>query len=260
MKKKALQALILAVLAITLVVCSVLGTLAFLSSSTTVTNVFTIGNVGIQMFESKVNPDGTKVNPESTVKDADANSYHLLPGSKYTKDPTIYINADSDKSYLFVKVRNTISSIEENKPDTYDTIAEQMATHGWQYFCPSVTVGDIYVYTGGGENGDTVGDSALITDAAVLSDILAKKRTAMPVGGVKAQQAIDIFDYFEIADDADVSIHGGSSIILTAYAIQTAGFVDDPDGTPDGKTAVQKAWEAIVATYATEGAGSSVNS
>ena len=107
MKKKLLTALALTMAAVTLVVCSVWATVAYLTASSGVSNVFTVGDVSITMFETKVNSDGTPVEPREEV---DANSYHLLPNKKYTKDPTIRINSKlkDDEMFLYVKSSNLV--------------------------------------------------------------------------------------------------------------------------------------------------------
>lgn len=106
-----------------LVVASVLGTMAYLTSQTeTVTNTFTVGNVEITLDETDVTPMG--------VKDTDArvkgNEYKLIPGHTYIKDPTVHVDTDSEESWLFVKVVDEIADIEA---DT--TVAAQMAANGW---------------------------------------------------------------------------------------------------------------------------------
>lgn len=106
-----------------LVVASVLGTMAYLTSQTkTVTNTFTVGNVAITLDETDVTPMG--------VKDTDArvkgNEYKLIPGHTYIKDPTVHVDTDSEESWLFVKVVDEIAGIEA---DT--TVAAQMAANGW---------------------------------------------------------------------------------------------------------------------------------
>ena len=87
MKKKT-KALMLVLCAVLLVTASVLGTMAYLTSTDEVVNTFTVGQVAITLDEAKVNPDGTAVTPAERVK---ANAYHLLPGHAYTKDPTVHV-------------------------------------------------------------------------------------------------------------------------------------------------------------------------
>ena len=102
------KALLLSLCAVLLVVASVMGTMAYLTSTDTVTNTFTVGNVQITLDEAKVNPDGTLVPNAERVK---ANSYKLLPGRTYIKDPTVTVKAGSEPSY--VKMTVTFSKANE---------------------------------------------------------------------------------------------------------------------------------------------------
>lgn len=95
MKTKS-KALLLTLCAVLLVAASVLGTMAYLTSSDTVTNTFTVGKVEIKLDETDVtNPTGPRVQ---------ANSYKLMPGTTYTKDPTVTVKAGSEESYVRMKV------------------------------------------------------------------------------------------------------------------------------------------------------------
>lgn len=91
------KALLFTFCAVLLVVASVLGTMAYLTSSDTVTNTFTVGKVNIDLDEAKVDKNGVVVSPEERVK---ANTYHLLPGHEYVKDPTVTVKAGSEESYV----------------------------------------------------------------------------------------------------------------------------------------------------------------
>lgn len=117
------KTLILAACAIMLVCATIAGTLAYLTSTDTVTNTFTVGNVSIKLDEAKVDVNGKAVTPEQRVKE---NKYKLLPGQTYSKDPTIHVQAGSEDCYVFVKVENDLSNIEGGT-----TIARQMLTNGW---------------------------------------------------------------------------------------------------------------------------------
>ena len=104
------KALLLTFGAVLLVAASVLGTLAYLTSTDKVVNTFTVGNVKITLDEADVKTDGTyKENQETRVE---ANEYHLLPGHSYIKDPTVHVDATSEDCYVFVKVENGISAYE----------------------------------------------------------------------------------------------------------------------------------------------------
>lgn len=106
-----------------LVVASVLGTMAFLTSKDQVNNTFTVGKVAITLDEAKVTDMGAPVAKADRVK---ANTYKLIPGHNYTKDPTIHVAADSEDSWIFIKVENGLTSI-INTP----TIESQITDNGW---------------------------------------------------------------------------------------------------------------------------------
>lgn len=95
------KALLLTLCAIALVVATVFGTMAYLTSTDEVVNTFTVGKVAITLDEAKVNADGTAVTPAERVK---ANSYKLMPGHTYTKDPTVIVLEGSEESYVRMKV------------------------------------------------------------------------------------------------------------------------------------------------------------
>lgn len=95
------KALLLTLCAVLLVAASVMGTMAYLTSTDEVNNTFTVGNVKITLDEAKVNTDGTPAAPAERVK---ANEYKLLPGHTYTKDPTVTVIKGSESSYIRLKV------------------------------------------------------------------------------------------------------------------------------------------------------------
>ncbi len=100
MKTKS-KALLLTLCAVLLIAASVLGTMAYLTSSAEVKNTFTVGKVEIKLDEAKVTADGIPVEGADRVT---ANSYKLMPGTTYTKDPTVTVKAGSEESYVRMKV------------------------------------------------------------------------------------------------------------------------------------------------------------
>ena len=100
MKTKS-KALLLTLCAVLLVAASVMGTMAYLTSTDKVENTFTVGKVAIKLDEAKANTDGSLVEGAARVK---ANEYKLLPGHTYTKDPTVTVKAVSESSYVRMKV------------------------------------------------------------------------------------------------------------------------------------------------------------
>lgn len=100
MKTKS-KALLLTLCAVLLVAASVLGTMAYLTSTDEVNNTFTVGSVAITLDEAEVDENGTPVEPAARVK---SNEYKLMPGHTYTKDPTVTVEKGSESSYVRMKV------------------------------------------------------------------------------------------------------------------------------------------------------------
>ena len=169
---------------------SIGGTIAYLTSTDKVENSFTVGKVAITLDEAQVNTDGTAVAPAARVK---ANTYKLMPGHPYTKDPTVHVDADSEDSWIFVKVENGISDIEAAEAtgeNAYTPIAKQIANNGW----------------------------ALLDNQ---TNIYYKKYTA----SATAEKDLTVFSNFKISDN--VTTWGNAAdakITVTAYAVQADGF------------------------------------
>lgn len=114
--KNAKKILALLLCAVLLVGASVAGTLAYLTSNDIVTNTFTVGKVEITMDEADVTEYGVAIEGATRV---DKNTYKLIPGHSYVKDPTIHVGAESENCWLFVKIENgnahaTINGLETN--------------------------------------------------------------------------------------------------------------------------------------------------
>lgn len=124
MKTKS-KALLMTLCAVLLVAASVLGTMAYLTSTTgEVKNTFSIGKIAITLDEAKVDLDGVAVTPATR---GNGNAYKLVPGHTYTKDPTVHvIDENSENSYIFVKVVNGIAAYEADTK-----IAAQIVAKGW---------------------------------------------------------------------------------------------------------------------------------
>lgn len=95
--KNVKKALLLFLCVAAIVGVTVMGTLAWLTDQSTVKNTMTVGKVDITVDETKVNPDGTEVPDADRVTE---NTYHLIPGKEYIKDPTMTVNKDSEESYV----------------------------------------------------------------------------------------------------------------------------------------------------------------
>lgn len=225
-KKKALIVLCALVSVVVIVATSVLATVALLTSSATVANTFTIGNVGIKMLESKVTLEGELFDEGKTK--VDANVYKLVPNKTYIKDPVITVDAESEKSYLFITVRNDIAAIAaDDAANGKPSIAYQLKQNGWAEY-GEVATGKIYVYTGVASKND-VAPGAMLDNGKFDHD----KEAALVVPG-----SYPVFQTFSIAEDADVSKYGAAKININAFAIQKAGMSN-----------VDNAWEKVLEIY-----------
>jgi len=203
--RKLRKVLLVTCCALALVAISVGATLAYLTDTEAVTNVFTVGKVGISLDEAKTDTDGNKeldvkgneirINNTNSGNDGYTNKYHLIPGESYTKDPTVHVDADSESSWIFVKVENGIANIE----DSENTIASQIKDNGWTAL-PNV----VNVYYKAYEKGVTEKDL-----------VVFESFTLKGAGLVNGE-----------ADEGEFSIddYADANITVTAYAIQMAGF------------------------------------
>lgn len=129
MKSKFTKILCLVMGAILLITGTVAVTLAYLKDETElVNNTMTIGKVVIDLDEAKVNEDGVVQGNERVKK----NTYKLVPGNTYTKDPVITIEAGSENCWVFfgLHIDESVEGVLDN--DGNEAIRKQLAAKGWQ--------------------------------------------------------------------------------------------------------------------------------
>ncbi len=162
------------------------GTVAYLTStSAQVTNTFSVGNVNITLDEKDVT--------NGTTGRVTENSYKLIPGSDYEKDPTVHVKTPSERCYVFIKVENGLGTAEKAAGGAYKTIAEQMAEKGWN---PVAGHAGYYCYK------DVVDASAADVNLVVFEQF-----------GIKGELS-----------DTEYAALNGKTIKLIACAIQAEGF------------------------------------
>lgn len=201
--RKLKKAALLLCSAVLLVCISIGATVAYLTSTDKVTNTFTVGNVKITLDEAKVDANGAKVKDEegNDVARVQANSYKLMPGHTYTKDPMIHVDAASENCWLFVKVENGIAAIE----DANKTIAAQMTANGWTLVENTTNIYKYKETVSGGANIPVFGEFA-ISNAVI--------------GGMKPITTDGAGDDGKLYLDE----YKNAKIVITAYAIQADGF------------------------------------
>ncbi len=198
------KALLLTLCAVLLVAATIFGTMAYLTSTDTVTNTFTVGKVNIKLDEAKANPDGSLVANDDRVK---ANSYKLLPGHTYNKDPMVTVLSGSESSY--VKMTVTFS-----KANELDAI-----------FAPDganlTSIFNGYDAANWIAKGNTKG-----ADNTRTYEFWYKEAVAAPTADVALDALFkSITVPGEITNEQLATIEG-MTITVNAYAIQADGFAD----------------------------------
>ncbi len=199
------KALLLTLCAVLLVAATIFGTMAYLTSTDTVTNTFTVGKVNIKLDEAKANPDGTLVEGAERVK---ANSYKLLPGHTYNKDPMVTVLGGSESSY--VKMTVTFSKANELDaifaPDGADMLK---IFNGY----------DATKWTYKGNTKDETANTRTY-------EFWYKEAVGAPDGDVALDALFDSITVPGTITGAQLATIAGMTITVNAYAIQADGFAD----------------------------------
>ena len=201
-KKKVFVTVLCAVL---LVAASVLGTMAYLTSNDEVVNTFTVGNVQIKLDEAKANPDGSLVANADRVK---ANSYKLLPGHTYNKDPMVTVLKGSESSYVKMTVTFT-------KAAELDAI---FAPNG----ADMTSIFNGYDSTNWTYKGNTKDTSANTR----TYEFWYKETVAAPDGDVALDALFDSITVPGTITNAQLATIEGMTITVNGYAIQADGFAN----------------------------------
>ena len=201
--KTAKKAMLMTLCAIILVVATVFGTMAYLTSTDEVENTFTVGNVKITLDEAKVNTDGSRVEGADRVKE---NSYKLLPGHTYNKDPMVTLLAGSETSY--VKMTVTV-----NKANELDAI-----------FAPSGA--DLTSIFNGYDSATWIakGDTKDATANTRTYEFWYKEAVGAPTADVELDALFDSITVPGTITKEQLATIEGMTITVNAYAIQADGF------------------------------------
>ena len=200
MKKK----ILVACLCVALAVLTIAGTtLAYLTSQETVTNTFTVGKVEIKLDEAKANADGTLVEGADRVK---ANSYKLIPGHTYNKDPMVTVLKGSESSYIKMTV-------------TFTKAAELDAI-----FAP--TGADLTSIFNGYDSTNWIykGNTEDTTANTRTYEFWYKEAVAAPTADVALDALFDQIKAPDSLTNSDLNNLKDLKITVNAYAIQADGF------------------------------------
>ena len=172
------------------------GTMAYLTDKDTVTNTMTVVNIDISLDEYKTDVNG---NADKTVARVQENTYKLIPGHSYTKDPTVHVAKESEDSYIFITVDNGIAGIEAATSTTapvYTNIAGQIKANGWS-----------------------------VVDTTDYPNVYYKEFTHSDTA--TADTDLAVFGNFKIKGDVDsatLANYKDKTIVVNAYAVQKDGF------------------------------------
>ena len=197
--RKLKKAALLLCSAVLLVCISIGATVAYLTSHDTVTNTFTVGNVQITLDETKVDENGTPIQGANRVQ---ANTYKLMPGHTYTKDPTIHVSNTSEEAYLGVKV------VFENSAEADEKLSLNMLSIFSGFIAENWTIQE-----------KTQEDNDVYY-------LLTRKNT------VTKNDNIKLFDYVVIPDEMtneQIAYLNNIRMEITAYAVQKDGFSSAAD-------------------------------
>ena len=199
------KALLLALCAVVLVVATVFGTMAYLTSTDEVVNTFTVGNVAITLDEAKANTDGSLVANADRVK---ANKYKLLPGHTYNKDPMVTVLSGSEPSY--VKMTVTFSKASE-----LDAIFAPTGADLTSIFKGYDSANWIYKDNTKNANADTR-----------TYEFWYKEAVGAPTGDVALDALFDSITVPGTITNEQLATIEGMTITVNAYAIQADGFAN----------------------------------
>lgn len=195
-------------LAFVLVICaSVAGTMAYLTSSDTVVNTFTVGEVKLKLDETDVD--------NSTPGQArdKANSYALKPGAVHTKDPIVTVLEGSEDCYVrvFVKINkhNELKAISEQH-EKFKMFGGFFGGSGEGWGTPTMTTkGNVDIYE--------LRYNTMVTEPKALDAVF--ETLTVPEWFTPA-------DIQSLMDDPNTPQDESMTITITAEAIQSAGFAN----------------------------------
>ena len=172
-----------AMLALVLVIgCAVGGTVAWLVSSTNaVVNTFTYGDINITLTETT------------------GNAYKIIPGVDINKDPKVTVKKDSEACWLFVKV-------EEKGTFVDDKVTYSIAT-GWTRGDGTNIPANVYYREVNAVTADT-------------SFYVLKGNTEYPNGVVTVSEDLTK------AEVNSITAENQPKLTFTAYAVQRDGIAD----------------------------------
>lgn len=230
------KTIVLAIALLAIITTSVFGTIAYLTDTAEVTNTFTIGKVDITVDETVVDKDGVPVkdgnpvvdekgnpkldddgNPLVADRTEEGNTYPMIPGESYVKDPTMTVKKDSQPAYYRMMVTlNCVDALTKSfKPDTFDLsdFVNGLDTDHWKAIDPVI-------------DGDTITYEFRYTKEVAASETDVKLEPLFT--------KVKIPEFFDNEDLARLFSNDGNAendfqIKVAGNAIQKTGFEKEDD-------------------------------
>lgn len=226
MKKK----ILVACLCVALAVLTIAGTtLAYLTSKDTVTNTFTVGNVSITLDETDVDNSTAGADRDQT------NSYKLIPGQTYTKDPTIHVDADSEDCFIRAKVTLTnanawINIAAKHADGKIENIIKGTDDDLWWVSGPQMNDGNTVTYTFVYKNESKPESLKRVWQNDVDGNDLVLFNQIVIPGDLTGEELADV---------------ANTTITVVAEAIQADGFAESSNDAAAAAEAYSKAMAAL---------------
>ena len=209
--KKKLMAVALATIIAVMAVAG--ASLAWLKDTTDpVVNTFTEGKVDIDLYEHKYE-DGALT---SDVIRNGGNSYKMVPGATFDKDPTVEVIDGSEACWLFVKIE------EVNNVDTFLEYAYITGADGWALLEKS-----------------TINNVPTII---IYREVSAEEASAGDSYQILVGNEVSVKTSVEMKDMETIATNGQPQLKFTAYAIQS-DYIVDANGV--ACTTAAEAWALI---------------
>lgn len=186
--KKMYKAMLLVLCAALLVAGSVLGTLAYLKDSKTVTNTFSPSNIKITLTETKGGADKT---------------FKMVPGVAIEKDPLITVEAGSEACWLFVKITEDLGAWTADGKTFANYLTYSVIT-GKNEWTPLTGVSGVYYRKVAASDADQLFNVLVGNAVNVLDTVTKADMDKLYVAGAEKP-----------------------TLTFTAYAIQYAGFEEN---------------------------------
>ena len=209
-------------------VLAVGGTLAYFTDTDTQTNTFTMGKVGLKLDETEVIPDenGIYQHPEETEEEEgrteEDQTYLVFPGDTVLKDPTIWIDEDSQECWVAAKITVTgnLTKLLGNSIGNLDIHKDGLITGGvaGQTAGAYETWHDMYCFNNG---------EAYITQSKTAENTwvitIYFQDTYVANDNIVLFENVNVPAYW---DNDEAALFNNAKIQIDAFAVQANNFTD----------------------------------